>query len=183
VKELNADGLEASFVVNHLAPWILNRVLHPQLRSSGARVVQVSAGLFAAGHVDLHRTPTGEDFSALRTYANTKRANVFASRWLAARWDVPLNLVHPGVVRTGLGDSGGGVLDLLMRPVKALWLSPAEGARGPCHLATNPALAGRSGLWYDRLDERPWPAAAEDSALGEALAQQADRLAGLDPLR
>lgn len=181
-RSLNADGLEASFVVNHLAPWILNRLLHPQLTASGARVVQVSAGLFVAGRVDPRRTPTGEDFSAFRTYADTKRANVLASRWLAARWGVPLNLVHPGVVRTGLGESGGGLLDLLMRPVKALWLTPAEGALGPCRLATDPALAGRGGLWYDRLDERPWPAAAEDSALGEALAQQADTLAGLEPL-
>jgi NAD(P)-dependent dehydrogenase (short-subunit alcohol dehydrogenase family) len=182
-RALNRDELEASFVVNHLAPWILNRLLHTRLLASGARVVQVSAGLFVAGRVDLRRTPTGEDFSALRTYADTKRANVLASRWLAARWGVSLSLVHPGVVRTGLGESGGGLLDLLMRPVKALWLSPSEGARGPCRLATDPALAGRGGLWYDRLDERPWPAAAEDDALGEALAQQADALAGLEPLR
>jgi NAD(P)-dependent dehydrogenase (short-subunit alcohol dehydrogenase family) len=90
----NEDGIEESFAVNHLAPFQLNLALEDRLR----RVVQVSAGLYVKGRVDLDRTPYGADFHRMRTYCDTKRANrllvpLFARRWQDA--GVTIDAVHP----------------------------------------------------------------------------------------
>jgi NAD(P)-dependent dehydrogenase (short-subunit alcohol dehydrogenase family) len=123
---LNEDGIEESFAVNHLAPFQLNLALEDRVR----RVVQVSAGLYVKGRVDLDRTPYGKDFHRMRTYCDTKRANLLLVPLFARRWQdagVTIDAVHPGVIRTDLGDPGG-VLGAVLRLVKRRWASPAEGA-------------------------------------------------------
>ena len=104
--ERNEDGVEQAFAVNHLAPFQLNLALEDRLR----RVVQVSAGLYVKGRVDPDRTPAGADFHRMRTYCDTKLANLLVLPLFARRWQdagVTIDAVHPGVVRTRLGDPGG----------------------------------------------------------------------------
>lgn len=130
---LNEDGVEESFAVNHLAPFQLNLALADRLR----RVVQVSAGLYVKGRVDLDRTPYGKDFHRMRTYCDTKRANLLLVPEFARRWQdagVTIDAVHPGVIRTDLGDPGA-VLGAVLRMVKRRWASPAEGAAPVVRLA------------------------------------------------
>ena len=71
-RQVGADGLEASFVVNHLGPLAMQQPLLAcgKLR----RIMVVSAGLIALRRFDARRTPTGADFSTWRTYCNTKLA-------------------------------------------------------------------------------------------------------------
>lgn len=129
----NEDGIEESFAVNHLAPFQLNLALADRLR----RVVQVSAGLYVKGRVDLDRTPYGKDFHRMRTYCDTKRANLLLVPEFARRWQdagVTIDAVHPGVIRTDLGDPGG-MLGAVLRLVKRRWAAPAEGAAPIVRLA------------------------------------------------
>jgi len=176
-RRLTADGVEESFAVNHLAPFLLNHLLEPDLIAARGRVVQVSAGLYVKGRVDLERTPTGADFSSLRTYADTKLCNVmllplFAERW--AEQGVTINAVHPGVVRTGLGDRSG-PLGLLLGLVKRRWATPEEGARPVVHLVTEPTGTGG---YYHLTEETPLVGPATDRALAERVWAQAAELTG-----
>lgn len=152
-RQLTPDGFETAFAVNHLAPFVMNRVLIPHLRErAAARIVQVTPGLYGKGRVDLESTPTGEDFHKLMTYAHTKLWNLLATLQLARELEgtnVTINAVHPGVVRTRLGASFSPIGALLWL-VKRFWLSPTEGARGPVYLALDPGLAGVNGGLYDR---------------------------------
>jgi NAD(P)-dependent dehydrogenase (short-subunit alcohol dehydrogenase family) len=177
---LDADGLEAAFVTNHLAPFVLNHVLAPRL-APGARVVQVSAGIAVTGRVDVQRIATGADFHPIRTYANTKLANLLLiprfAEVLGAR-GVTVNAVHPGVIRTGLGDRGG-PLGLLLRLVKRRWDTPANGARPVVRLATDPALSTGTGRYFVLTEEQPWPEAAGDPTVAAAVWEQAVRLTGV----
>lgn len=121
-RQLTADGIERAFQVNHLAPFLLNALLEGRLRARGARVIQVSAGVYPLGRVDRARTPTGGDFSALRTHANTALCNLLTTRLWAARWaDRPaIDAICPGVLR-GLGE----------RRDPAAWLLRQLQRRGP----------------------------------------------------
>ena len=49
----NDDDLEQAFVVNHLAPFMLNHLRAPVLAAARGRVVQVTAGRNGAGRIDL----------------------------------------------------------------------------------------------------------------------------------
>jgi NAD(P)-dependent dehydrogenase (short-subunit alcohol dehydrogenase family) len=179
---LGEDGLEQAFVTNHLAPFLLNHELEPLLVACGARVVQVSAGLYVKGRADPARTPTGQDFHPVRTYADTKLCNLllvprFAERWRHAA--VTINAVHPGVIRTGLGDRGGPP-GYLLKAVKLLWKSPDVGARPIVRLALADEVAGQTGCYFHLDTEQPLAPVAADATLAEQLWAQALELTGLE---
>jgi NAD(P)-dependent dehydrogenase (short-subunit alcohol dehydrogenase family) len=163
----NEDGIEESFAVNHLAPFQLNLALESRLR----RVVQVSAGLYVKGQVDLERTPYGRDFHRLRTYCDTKRANLLLVPEFARCWqDVTIDAVHPGVIRTGLGDPGG-VLGALMRVAKRMMPGPATGAAPVVSLASETG----TGRYFNMRKEAPM---LEEPDLARRLWEQAKEMTG-----
>jgi len=179
--ERNEEGLESAFMVNHLAPFLLNHLLAPSFARGRTRVVQVSAGLYVKGRPDLERTPRGADFHPFRTYPNTKLLNLVCVPMFARQWaeiGVTINAVHPGVIRTGLGDRGG-PLGLALRVVKRLWKSPEEGARPVVRLALDPALAGVTGRYFHLEEEMPLDPVARDDSLAERCFRQALELSGL----
>ncbi|MEU9886132.1 SDR family NAD(P)-dependent oxidoreductase [Sphaerisporangium sp. NPDC051011] len=180
-RALNEDGLEQAFATNHLAPFLLNLELEPLLIASRARVVQVSAGLYVKGRADPERTPTGMDFHPMRTYADTKLCNLLLVPLFAGRWKdrgVTVNAVHPGVIRTGLGDRRG-LAGHALRVVKLLWKSPEAGARPVVRLALLPEAAGWTGRYFHLEDETPLASVAADTARAEALWAQALDLTGI----
>ncbi|WP_116450607.1 SDR family NAD(P)-dependent oxidoreductase [Blastococcus litoris] len=179
-RRLNADGVEQAFAVNHLAPFLLNALLEELLAESGARVVQVSAGLYVKGRAEPGATATGERFSSLRTYADTKLCNLAMTPLWARRWQprrVAIDAVHPGVLRTALGDRGGPV-GLLLRLAKRSWEAPEVGAARVARLATAPELAGVTGRYVELETEVPLAPPADDAALAAALWDEAARLTG-----
>src|SRR5207245_208743 len=103
------------------------------------------------GKVDLARTPTGDDFHPLHTYATTKLCNLLTVPLFAARWKAAgatINAVHPGVIRTGLGDLGG-VAGWALRAVKLAWKSPTAGSRPVARLACDADVKGVSGRYFN----------------------------------
>ncbi|WP_283137194.1 SDR family NAD(P)-dependent oxidoreductase [Rhizohabitans arisaemae] len=170
-----ADDLETSFVVNHLAPFLINRKLEPLLTSSGTRVVQVSAGLYTRGRVDPDRTAVGADFHPMRTYADTKLCNLLCVPLFAERWKdtgATIDAVHPGVIRTNLG-ARGGPAGLLLKAVKFLWKSPEQGAEPVARLAMATSGTGR---YFDLDRERPLEPVAADTVLARRVWDQAMEL-------
>lgn len=177
-KVLNPDGFELSFMVNYLAPAILCIELKELLLKNGpSRIVNVNAGLYLKGKFDTAKTPFGEDFGAFRTYANTKQAGVFFMLDFAeelAGTDLCINAVHPGVIRTRLGDSKH-IMSRFVKIFKRFWKSPDHGADAPVWLATAPEMEGVNGKYFDQKKEMALgkvvlnPQLRQD--LGEALNQ------------
>jgi NAD(P)-dependent dehydrogenase (short-subunit alcohol dehydrogenase family) len=153
-RRLTSDGFEEAYATNHLAPFVLNRRLRERLIASApSRVVQVTAGLALNVNVDLQGDPHGERFDPVSTYARTKLWNLLATFALAADLQgtgVTVNAVHPGVVRTRLGEGAPGVPGAETRRG---WLSPEAGARGPLHLAIAPELSRTTGRFFDQTRE------------------------------
>ncbi|MCA9488602.1 MAG: SDR family NAD(P)-dependent oxidoreductase [Myxococcales bacterium] len=166
-RELTGDGYERSFAVNHLGTLGLALSLRERLVRDRTHVVAVGAGLMVMGRPDLARVPTGEDFHALRTYADTKLTAALGLRALARELDgtgVVLSVVHPGVFDTGLG-VGGRWYDPLVRLVKRFWRRADQGGRAPVALAYRDDVHG---AWFDELERRPWPPITDDEALQRA---------------
>ncbi len=87
------DGLERTFAVNHLAPFLLTHLLLERLRASApARVVTVSSGAHAMGRIDLDDLQGQRSYSGQRAYNQSKLANVLFTFELARRlegWGSP----------------------------------------------------------------------------------------------
>ncbi|MFC1878785.1 SDR family oxidoreductase [Chloroflexota bacterium] len=180
--QFNPDGIELTFAINHLAPFLLTHLLLDRLiESAPSRVVNVNAGLYTLGRLDLERTPRGKDFSPLRTYPTSKLANVLFTRQMARRLagsNVTINAVHPGVIRTNLGVLPGG--NSRMARLFKFWMkSPQHGAQGPIFLATSPQVAAVSGAFYDELKPKEYTPAALDDKLSEGLWHLSEQVTGL----
>jgi retinol dehydrogenase-12 len=179
---LTRDGFELAFGVNHLAHFLLTRLLEPRLRASApARVVNVAS--------QAHRQVREIDWTALRKktvtrtglreYGVSKLCNVLFTRELGRRWSgsgVTSYALHPGVVATRIWRQVPQPLRWLM--TKAM-ISPEAGARTTIMCATAPALADVSGRYYDKEREARPSRLAQDDALAARLWDESEEMVGL----
>lgn len=167
-RELTPDGLEAAFVVNHLAPLAMQQ----PLLDAGLlrRILVVGAGLMIKGRFDAARTPTGEDFSSVRTYCDTKLGFAIAMRDVAAAHpEIDVLVLHPGVVRTDLGARPGPV-GWLLSLVKRRWESPETCAARLVRILDRERWSPPGNArWLEKEEEQPWPAVAEDEGTRRAV--------------
>jgi NAD(P)-dependent dehydrogenase (short-subunit alcohol dehydrogenase family) len=172
---LNPDGLETAFVINHLAPLVMQKALLDAERLR--RVMVVSAGLLVKGRFDAARTPTGDDFSSIRTYCNTKLCFALAMRDIAAAYPaLDVVVLHPGVVRTDLG-ARPGPIGWLMSLVKRSWEAPEVCAARLARILTRERWSSPGKAhWLLEETDQPWPAVAEDGATRLAVRETTARL-------
>ncbi len=179
-KELNADGQEMAFAVNCVGPLQMQR----QLIDAGcvARILVVSAGLVVQGRFDAARTPSGEDFSSLRTYCSTKLAFAVAMRDVAAAHpDIDVLVLHPGVVATDLG-ARPGLVGWLLGKVKRAWESPEVCAERLARILARERWSPRGEARW-QIEERVerWPAVADDERTRRAVRDVVGTLLGAEP--
>lgn len=172
---LTPEGLETAFVVNHLAPLLMQRALLDAERLR--RVMVVSAGLILKGNFDAARTPTGEDFSGIRTYCTTKLCFALTMRDIAAANPaIDVVVLHPGVVRTDLG-ARTGPMGWLLSLVKRGWEAPEVcAARLARILARERWSPPGEARWLVEENEQSWPAVAENEATRRAVRDTTARL-------
>ena len=83
-RHVTADGLERTFALNHLAPFLLTNLLLDRLeRSAPARVVTVASNAHSQGRIDFDDLQGELSYSGGRAYSQSKLANVLFSYQLA----------------------------------------------------------------------------------------------------
>jgi NAD(P)-dependent dehydrogenase (short-subunit alcohol dehydrogenase family) len=153
-----ADGLERTFALNHLAPFLLTNLLLDRLKASApARVVTVSSGAQAMGRIQLDDLQGTRKYSGQSAYNQSKLANVMFTNELARRLEgtgVTATSLHPGVVRTNFGvEDQAWYFTLMNRVVYPLLKTPAQGARTSIYLASSPDVDGVTGQFF--INRRP----------------------------
>jgi NAD(P)-dependent dehydrogenase (short-subunit alcohol dehydrogenase family) len=179
---LSADGIELTFAVNHLAPFLLTNLLLDRLKASRpARIVTVASEAHRRHRIDIGDLTRPRDWTMSRGYGRSKLCNILFTRELAARLDpgeVIATCLHPGMVATGIGQRGG-LLELGWRVLKPFMLSPERGAETPVFLATVPdPRFFHGGYVIRKVLTRPDPAAL-DSGLARRLWEESARLVDL----
>ena len=183
-RHVTADGLERTFALNHLAPFLLTSLLLDRLKESApARVVTVSSGAQAMGRIDFDDLQGERSYSGARAYSQSKLANVLFTYELARRLPasaVTANSLHPGVVRTSFGaDDPAGVQRLLMPLVRPFMKTPAQGAATSIHLASSPDVEGVTGRYFANSKPRRSSKRSYDEAAAARLWQVSADLVGL----
>jgi retinol dehydrogenase-14 len=183
-RQPTADGLERTFAVNHLAPFLLTNLLLDRLQQSApARVVTVSSNAHAQGRIDFDDLQGKQVYSGARAYNQSKLANLLFSYELARRLQdtsVTANALHPGVVSTSFGADDPATVQRVFIPfLRRFMKTPAQGAATSIHLASAPDLEQVTGRYF--ADSKPKKSAQRsyDEAAATRLWQVSADLVGL----
>jgi retinol dehydrogenase-14 len=187
-RHVTADGLERTFALNHLAPFLLTTLLLDQLKHSApARVVTVSSNAHTMGRIDFDDLQGERSYSGARAYNQSKLANVLFTNELARRMpaaSITANALHPGVVSTSFGaDDPAAVRRLLVPFLRPFMKTPAQGAATSIHVSSAPALAQVTGRFFAQSRPTKSSERSYDRAVATRLWQvSADLAAGDSPV-
>ena len=177
----SVDGIEMTFALNHLGPFLLTTLLLDLLRSSSpARIVNVSSGAhFSARDFRLEDLPNLESSGGYRAYARSKLCNILFTYELARRLEgsgLTVNALHPRLVRTNIARNNGLLGRVVNLLIGAGGVNATKGARTMIHLATSPDVEGLTGRYY--VDSRAVPSSAlsYDAGLAAGLWELSERL-------
>jgi NAD(P)-dependent dehydrogenase (short-subunit alcohol dehydrogenase family) len=172
-RELSPDGIEMTWAVNHLAPFLLTTLLLDRLRAvPAARVITTASDAHTGVHIPFDDLNAEQSYSGFRRYKESKLANILFTRELARRLEgsgTTAYCFHPGVVATGFARNNGPLMRLAMRLVSMGARPPEHGAQTLVWLATAPRNELTSGAYYVDMKRRAPSAAAEDAEAAKRL--------------
>lgn len=159
------DGLESTFAVNHLAPFLLTNLLLPVLvASEPSRIVTVSSTGHGYGtKINFDDLQGERRYRAGPAYSQSKLANVLFTYELARRLEgtgVTANCLHPGAVYTGLlryKGVVGAVVRTLIGASRPFLLNTEQGAATSVYVASSPEVDGVTGHYFRKQEFAVWP--------------------------
>ncbi len=184
-RQLTAEGIEQTWALNHLAPFLLTNLLLERLKASApARVITTASDAHKGARIPF------DDFGAERSYGKlgferygqTKLANILFTAELAKRSmegsGVSAYCFHPGLVASGFNRNNGTLMGLAMIAIKPFSRSTERGARTLVWLAETPSIEGDGGYFVDEKLGRP-TRAAQDMEVAAKLWEVSEQQTGL----
>jgi NAD(P)-dependent dehydrogenase (short-subunit alcohol dehydrogenase family) len=168
-RNVSPDWHEMTFQVNHLAPFLLTKLLLNVLQDNSASVLNTSSVDHRTyGNLDINDLENARSYSPWKAYSNAKLANILFTRELHNRYhDRGLSAVafHPGRVTS----EPSGFFRFTSRKRLAA-ISPTDGGRSITWLATGqPGRDWTSGGYYEGFTMGKINPQADDVRLAREL--------------
>lgn len=188
-KSFTPDDIETVFQVNYVASFLLTYLLQAKFHSQGhGRILYVNSEGHRFAISGLHLDDLRWDhhrFSGTKSYGVAKTAQLLSLIKFApifAEYGVTINALHPGDVKTNMGENNG----WLYRLWKHLFIAPSSkspqiSATALYYLGVSPEVEGISGKFFNlTTEEEPAPPAL-DADMAEALWTETLNLVNVDP--
>jgi retinol dehydrogenase 14 len=183
-RELTADGIEKTFALNHLAPFLLTNLLLDLLKAAPqGRIVAVSSEIHAK-KLDWDNLQSEKKHQFLKAYKATKTENILFTNELARRLhgtSVTANAVSPGPSRTGFGDNLTGAAAAFPKVMKKMpfFHSAEKGSQVVLYAATEPTLAEVTGGFFMNSKPRTSKPITHSPEAAARLWRMSEQLTGL----
>ena len=171
-RRTNPQGIEVTFAVVYLGPFLLTQLLMPLIETGPkTRIVNVASDLHRRARLDFDDLQCEKRYNFVRVYAKAELAKVLWTRTLARKLSTEqatVNSLHPGGVRTRIFRHFRGPLGWLLALSGLLKMSAARGAKTSVYLATSPEVESATGGYFVKC--RPTKvaqAATDEAAAGE----------------
>jgi len=144
------NGIEETFQVNYLAPFLLTRLLSDRIAQSPDGRVIFTSSLLHWGLVNFSDPEGRRFYFSFNAYRQSKLALILLARYLGRKNESPSTSYysyHPGIVRTHLGHSGFRFVEF---GLGLLGISPEKGAQTAIFLVNAPRESLVPGAYYVR---------------------------------
>lgn len=171
-RRTSADGHELRFAVNYLSGFLLAGLLLPLLKASApSRIVNVAS--LGQHPLDFEDVMLTKDYTGGRAYAQSKLAQIMFTIDLARELKgsgVTVNALHPATyMNTTMVREGG------ITPISTV----EQGGEAILHLAIGGDVAGKTGLFFNGMQEARANPQAYDEAARKRLRTLSLELTGL----
>ncbi len=180
-REVTSEGLEATFAVNYLAPFLLTELLVETLKASApARIVNVSSEVHRIGNIAFDNLQGEKRYATMSNYAQAKLAVILSTYELARRLEgtgVTVNVMSPGQMSGDNFNMGAtGLIAFVTMLTKPFVMAVEVGAQTETYLATSPQVEGVTGKCFAKSQEKTSSKRSYDQALGQRLWQVSEQL-------
>ncbi len=154
-RHVTVDGIETTFAVNYLAPFLLTNLLLNTLKSSApARIINVAGAYHAKGTINFDDLQGEKKYSGSKANNQSKLALVLFTYELARRLKgtgVTVNCLHPGAVATSLIEKDRDYPSsskFIYKLFKLFLKSPEKGAETTLYLASSLDVKEVTGKYF-----------------------------------
>ena len=186
-REESVDGLEMTFALNHMGPFLLTNLLLDTLKASApSRIVNVSSGVHTSEKINFNDLQLTRKYNGRVAYGRSKLANLLFTYELARRLEgtgvgasVTVNALSPGLVATDIGTQGGGIALLGKRVIDRLMgQTPEQGAQTSIYLASSPEVEGVTGKYFTKCQPTDSSEYSRNQNVARRLWHVSEQLAG-----
>ena len=171
-RQISADGHDLRFAVNYLAGFVLAYRLLPLLKASApSRIVNVAS--LGQHPIDFDDVMITKGYSGSRAYAQSKLSQIMFTIDLAGELKgtgVTVNSLHPATYMNTTMVRAGGIA-----PISTV----EQGGEAILHLAEGDDMAGKSGLFFNGMNQAQAIPQAYDAAARKRLRALSLELTGL----
>src|SRR5215475_235519 len=171
-RRTSADGHELRFAVNYLSGFLLAHLLLPLLKAAApARIVNVAS--LGQHPIDFDDVMITKNYSGSRAYAQSKLAQIMFTIDLAEELKgagITVNSLHPATYMNTTMVRAGGIT-----PMSTV----EQGGKAILHLVSGDDVAGKSGLFFNGMNEMKANAQAYDAEARRKLRELSLKLTGL----
>lgn len=185
-RHITVDGIETTFAVNYLAPFLLTNLLLDTLKSSTpARIINVAGTYHSKGTINFDDLQGEKDYDGARAHNQSKLALVLFTYELAKKMEgtgVTVNCLHPGFVATNLVEKDKDFpffSKLLYKSIKPFFKSPEKGAETSIYLASSPEVEGITGKYFVKKKAVKSSKESYDKSIAKRLWQISEELTNL----
>jgi NAD(P)-dependent dehydrogenase (short-subunit alcohol dehydrogenase family) len=181
-RHTTVDGLEMTFAVNYIAPFLLTNLLLPQLKAAAqGRIIIVSSKMEILGKLELDDLNFEKrPYNMIRSYSDSKLMTILYTKELARRLsgtNVTINAVHPGGVATNLGmEKGNWLFKTVWKFGSLFFISSEKGAETSVYLASSPEVANVSGKFFSNKKPMKNNKQADNEASANRLLERTEEI-------
>jgi NAD(P)-dependent dehydrogenase (short-subunit alcohol dehydrogenase family) len=172
LRQESADGYELRFAVNYLAGFLLAYRLLPLIKAAApSRIVNVAS--LGQRPIDFDDVMITKNYSGSRAYAQSKLSQIMFTIDLADELKgsgVTVNALHPATYMNTTMVRAGGIT-----PISTV----EQGGAAILHLVSGDDVAGKSGLFFNGMNEAKAHPQAYDAAARKRLRALSLELTGL----
>jgi NAD(P)-dependent dehydrogenase (short-subunit alcohol dehydrogenase family) len=147
-RKVSNDGIESTFAVNYLAPFLMTDLLLDVLKKGApSRIINLTSG-YHGGTIHFDDIEFKRSFSGRKAYRQSKLAMILFTKLLAEKskgTGVTVNCVNPGFTATNLARE----LNFIARAFfKLLGKDPKKSSETSIYLATSPDVENITGQYF-----------------------------------